>query len=319
MRRRALFVLLLSSLSVAHGQSLDEAAHALGQKIAGHLKAGEVPHFTSHNVSTFLLADLGRARAEITRTLRRTGRTPVEITLTLSENIHGGLLVAEIRLADTIATEMESYQPQPPPAPELHAIQKTLLWQQSEQILDVMLRGDRLAVLSVTGLARFTRVEGKWQAGAVTPASAPPIRDPRGQISADGETFTMFSPTNLLPGDLFSRASWKNLDFAAEPDGLVHVYNDKHAVIATIDNWGSDIATMPGCGVIATAAVDRTVKDTVTVWDFVDRKPKAASDPLELPGPVTALWPSPEGAIAVVQRFGEKRFEAYLLTFDCSR
>jgi hypothetical protein len=319
MRKRALFLLLLASLSAAHGQSLDEAAHALGQKIAAHLKPGEVPHFTSHNISSFPLADLGRARTEITRTMRRTGRTAVEITLTLSENIRGGLLVAEIHLADGLAMETESYQPQPPPSPELRAIQKTLVWQQAEQVLDVMLRGDRLAVLGVSGLARFTRVEGKWAPGAITSASAPPIRDARGKISDDGESFTMFAPTNLLPGDVFSRASWKNLDFAAEPDGLVHVYNDKHATIATIDNWGSDIATMAGCGVVATGTADRTAKDSVMVWDFVDRKPRPVSDSLELPGAVTALWASPEGAIAIVQRLVEKKYEAYLLTFDCSR
>jgi hypothetical protein len=42
-----------------------------------------------------------------------------------------------------------------------------------------------------------------------------------------------------------------------------------------------------------------------------------ASEPMPVPGPVTALWPLPEGALAVVRNPSTKQYNAYSISVDC--
>jgi hypothetical protein len=124
----------------------------------------------------------------------------------------------------------------------------------------------------------------------------------------------------------YSRVHWTAYDFAAEPDGAVHVYNEAHQQLMTIDQWGSDLAIAPGCGILVTGPSDRSKPDTIAAWDLLDRHPRQVSETADLPGPVTALWPSTignGGVLAVVHDLSSnvagKRYAAYLLTLDCSR
>jgi hypothetical protein len=212
----------------------------------------------------------------------------------------------------------------PPPARPAPAarplIQRSLLWQQDDPILDLAIRDDEMSVLEPARLVRYKRVDAQWERGEPTPVPGGNARDPRGQIGDDGAV-TLLGPGNTFAGDgnaaYYTRAHWRNVDFVAEPDGLVHVYDPGKQAVASIEQWGSDIAAI-SCGLLATGPGDGASGDTVAAWDFVDRQAKQISETLEMAGPVTALWPRPTGALAVVHDLGTKRYAAYLLTLDCS-
>jgi len=316
-------LLLLALASSLSGQSLAEAARTLGKKMAVRLGPGEAARISTRNLTSLPAADVATARGELARLLRRNGRNVVEITLTISENIRGYLLVAEVRREGGRFVAMESFQPVPLSQPSRLTLQASLVWEQEEPILDLAMRGDQMLVLSSAGLTRYTRVEGKWQRAGFQPSHGTPVRDPRGRIAPDSDSFSLLAPANTFQGEsgapYYSLARWKNLDFAAEPDGLVHVYGPGRQPVATVEDWGSDLVAVDGCGLLATGSGDRFTSDRVTAWDLVDLKPQALSEPLELPGPITALWPAPGGALAVIQHLTSKRYAAYLLRLDCSR
>jgi len=323
MRRLLLASLILCLIvgAAAHGQSLDETARALSKKVAARLGPGEAVHIAARNLTSLPASDLSKAQAAFSRGLRKVGKNVAEVTLTISENVRGYLLVAEVRHEGGRSVDMAPFEAARSLPAELPVIQKSLVWEQDEPILDLAIRGDQMLVLGTASLTRYTRADGVWQRGesrpSAIPQSMPPSRDPRGQIG-DGDSFTILAPTNTFQTEgwtpYYSRVHWKNFDLTAEPDGLVHVYDAEHRQVATIDNWGSDVAAVT-CGVLATAAVD----NAVTVWDIVDRRPRQVSEPLELPGPLTALWPTAGGALAVIKNSGTKKYVAYILTLDCAR
>ena len=81
--------------------------------------------------------------------------------------------------------------------------------------------------------------------------------------------------------------------------------------------WGSDIATTDsGCGgrsiVLATHAGDGP--ESVQAFVF-NRALAPLGQPLELPGPVTALWPP---GVAVVRNAATGKFQAYAITVPCA-
>jgi hypothetical protein len=79
---------------------------------------------------------------------------------------------------------------------------------------------------------------------------------------------------------------------------------------------------LAGCGgkhVLATSAVDQHSADAITLYDLVNRAPVRVSDPLEFAGPVTALWPAGDGALAVVRNLATGKYAAYNLALNCGR
>lgn len=107
-------------------------------------------------------------------------------------------------------------------------------------------------------------------------------------------------------------------------DGRIRLFNGVNETTATFGNWGSDIASVKsGCDagwqVLATRPGDVTETDAVQAYEIVARQAVAVSDPLELPGPVTALWSGENDATAVVRNLKTQRYEAYSLSVDCGR
>jgi len=312
------------------GQPVDEAARTLAKKVAARLEASEAARVTGHNLTALPAAELSKAQTAFTRGLRRTGKTIVEITLTISESANGLLLIAETKRGSDSLVDMTTFEPTAakPATASRPVIQKTLLWEQDDPVLDLVIRGEQMWVLEPGSLVHYKRDSGagvgKWQRDESHSVVGGNVRDPRGQIG-ESEQATLLGPGNTFPGPAdggpayYTRVHWRNYDLATEPDGLVHIYDAGKQQVATIDNWGSDLAAT-ACGVLATGPGDAGASaDAVTAWELVDRRPRRISESLEFPGPVTALWPRPEGALAVVRDAATKKYAAYLLTLDCGR
>lgn len=106
----------------------------------------------------------------------------------------------------------------------------------------------------------------------------------------------------------------------AEIDGTLRDRQGK--VMAT--DAGSDVAGVKsGCGTgwqaLVTATGDRGQSDKIRAVEIAGGALRPVSAPLELPGPVTALWSAGEGKAtdAVVRNLKNGRYEAYLISVDC--
>jgi hypothetical protein len=87
--------------------------------------------------------------------------------------------------------------------------------------------------------------------------------------------------------------------------------------------WGSDIAGAK-CGtaslVLATRTGDGSEKDAVRVYQIAERQARELAAPVEMPGPVTALWQADDSsAVAVARDLGSGEYAAYRLALTCSR
>jgi hypothetical protein len=335
------------------GETLEDGARAMARSAAAHLAVSERPRVTIHNLTPLDNAEVARIQSAFERALHRNGRSEniVEMTLTISDNIKGYLLVAEIFHGDERAVEMRSVprEPSVAPAPAGITIAKKLLWEQSTPVLDVALAADFMFVLDTAGVSRYERREGKWDRVGVLQAAST-VRDPRGKLDLEGDALTVQLPGTTCRGawtpsvslhcdsgslltvarntleeaDVpahFSEARTKDFQLLAETDGRTHVYDASGKPAGVFDAWGADfVALQGGCAANRIAATSSSDSgDSIALYDVVNNAPVRLSDPVELAGPVTALWATRDGALAVVRNISTGRYEAYSIAVDCGR
>jgi hypothetical protein len=114
-------------------------------------------------------------------------------------------------------------------------------------------------------------------------------------------------------GGLFSGTDSRNRDRAGD-------------VVAGADAWGSDVADVESsCGpsplVVAAKGGDDLDHDQVQVYEIGRGHVTPESDPMDLPGPVTALWPSETRgqATLVIRNSKTGNYEASLLGIACTQ
>jgi hypothetical protein len=113
----------------------------------------------------------------------------------------------------------------------------------------------------------------------------------------------------------------------AQTDGTVHLNDGVNNLAARgTSDWGSDIAAISsGCGLgtqlLVSGAGDAAVPDVVRAFEIADREPAEVSPPVELPGPVPALWTTAGGrsALAVAHNLKMDRYDAFELTITCGQ
>jgi hypothetical protein len=91
----------------------------------------------------------------------------------------------------------------------------------------------------------------------------------------------------------------------AHVDRRTRLWGEGSQPRAVIEDWGSDIAPIRSCSanptVLATAAGNH--EDVLEAFEIVENELTSVSDPVRLPGPVTALWPAEiAGEVSVVVR-----------------
>lgn len=213
------------------------------------------------------------------------------------------------------------------------AIAKRIVWEQDTPILDVVVMDDQMLILDVNGVTRYER--GSRVEGLQMPSTLP--RDARGRLVVEGDSLVMevpgficrgtwkplalsceaggeFTPARNTLEDAYSHVKIGDTDVVAEIDGRAHLYDAAHKPIALIDDWGSDLAAVcNSTRILATGPGDRESHDFVALYEIVNRSATRVSDPVEFPGPVTAL----SSNLAVVRNLSTGRYEAYSLTVDC--
>jgi hypothetical protein len=332
--------LFLIFLAVTEAQSWDDAVRALARKVTAHLAANETAHVTSRNLSSLSQSDAAKVQAALERALRRRVRNPtaVDVALTISENVRGYLLVAQIGKDLEMTVEMASFRMEAPRVLPRAAIAKRLLWEQDAPILDVLVMDDQMLILDINGVARYdhrSKVEGLQM-----PSALP--RDARGRMEIANDSLTVEVPGSTCRGTwrplaltcesggefsparntleaagsppYFSRVRIGEMDAVAEIDGRTHLYDAAHKPVATADEWGSDLATAcASTRILASGPGDQESRDFVALYEIVKRAPARVSDPVEFTGPVTALTSS----LAIARNLSTGRYEAYSLTVDC--
>ncbi len=347
------FLLVMIAVAV-RADTLDDAVAALAKRVVARLEAFEVVRIGERNISSLPATEVSRAEVALTRALQRRGRgsTPVDVVVTISDNLRGYVLVAEIRRASGTVVEMIEFRLAPPAAPARAAIiDSKLLWEQETPILDVALLQDSMLVLDTAGLARYERRDGKWERAATLELLVV-VRDPRGRLERSPDTITIQEPgvTCTLPikmtvsapcqdggpfkaarntqdlqdwrGEFFSSAELGGDTIVAEVDGRIHIYDSAHAPQAVVDGWGSDFVLIAACGgrhIAIAGSGDAASTDSIALYDLVNHALVSASEPIDFPGPVTAMWPAGDGAMAVARNLSTGKYAAYSLTLDCSR
>jgi len=175
------------------------AARDLARTVAAAL-AHEPVAVTVKNLSALSAADTAEIRRVFESEFKAAGQPAAEVQLTISENLTQFLLVAEIRRGGDRQLLLESW-PRTPAAPNAKparvTLEKKLLWEQDQPILDAAQTAGAMLVLDAT---RVLMVRGAERQSAPIPATHPWPRDSRGRLSVSDTAFTAYLPGTICRG-----------------------------------------------------------------------------------------------------------------------
>ena len=129
----------------------------------------------------------------------------------------------------------------------------------------------------------------------------------------------------------FSAAAWQTGDthqwLFSGTDGRTRLYQyDLSAPAAVFNGWGSNMAAVhSSCGsgwqALLSAPTDSVRPDSVQAVEVLGREALPVSAPIDLAGPVQALWAAGKNGDAVngVLQSPTGQYEAFTLTVNCSR
>jgi hypothetical protein len=182
------------------------AARELARKTVLFAGRGEPVVAVWRNVSSLGSGEFAQARAAFEAALKDAGgrlsdlAPVIEAHLTLSENRSHYLLVEEVRKGEERQVWIASWNRGGAPSLTAPAIrlEKKLVWEQEEPMLDAAFSGGGMLVLSAS---RVTLVKGQGQTVSALPARGWP-RDLRGHLRVAGATFQAFLPGMVCSGAL---------------------------------------------------------------------------------------------------------------------
>jgi hypothetical protein len=203
-------LLLLIPTGARAADDLNAAARELARKTAA-VSGREPVSVTWRNLSSLGSLELGQARAGFETALREAGARPSEIApvaeaqITLSENAAEYLMVEEIRKGEDRQVFIAAWKRAPRTLAPSSGIglEKKLIWEQDDPILDIAVAADTLLVLSRSRITVLARQNGQWiPAGAADlPARSWP-RDMRGRLRLNGAAFQASLPGVMCRGTL---------------------------------------------------------------------------------------------------------------------
>jgi hypothetical protein len=119
---------------------------------------------------------------------------------------------------------------------------------------------------------------------------------------------------------IYSYAQARNWHVAAETDGVARIYDAERRTagpLGTVEEWGSDLAPMCDGRILAVRAASRDGLESVALFTLSGGKAVEASEALEFPGSVTAVWPAAGGAVVMARNAQTGRHAAYSVTANC--
>ncbi|MCX6632105.1 MAG: hypothetical protein NTW28_31225 [Candidatus Solibacter sp.] len=194
----ALLLLLLRDAQAA--DDMAGAVRELARRTAALAGRGEPVSVSWRNLSSLASGDFNQARVVFDAALREAGVLISEIApvadarLTLSGNPSQFLLVEEVRKGDGRQVWIASWKRPPPagaPTGSTLTLEKKLVWEQEEQILDVVILGPAVLVLSPSRVS--LRAESATQSLPLIPPRPWP-RDLRGHLRVNGSGFQAYLP-----------------------------------------------------------------------------------------------------------------------------
>jgi hypothetical protein len=296
--------------------------------------------------------------------------------VTISENQTQFLMVEEARRGEERQVWIASWRRAAASSTAGMVVEKKLLWEQPDPILDVAPNGNDLLILSPASIV--LRGERGTQTASIPQLRIWP-RDPRGHLRVtaagfrvnlpgmacngsfeplmldcraadepwtldagshgillaeftaardyfDGRVFTPVGTRKTIPA-FYSVAPAEDQDrpcwVFAMVDGRTMLFDGSLEPIGVLAPWGSDIAGTEarcagGAQILATKPGDPREPDSIRAWSIVNRAAVAITAPIDLPGPVTALWSvGGASAVAVVRDLNSGHYLAYLITVVC--
>jgi hypothetical protein len=337
------------------GQAMTQTAAQLAARISSLLPRRSTVSLEIQNLTSLPAPDWSSFRSLLQSELLKTGvetagpataatsspELRVRVTLTAplsapqSDAARGFLFVAEVFITgdnrgDNRQIAMLPWNPPAPvPAKPPITITRQLLWTQPEPILDVLLVGSdsQMLVLDADKIVSFQFMGIKWTPSATASLTLPrPMpRDPRGRLEATAEGFEAFLPVATCTGAWNPELRLKCDSGIANWPGTsgIHWVADRNvlegdAPAPSFEGWGSDSASIAdpcGAGTLVIASSPNTEHDSVRAYLIRDGQANPVSDPLPLPGPVTALWP----ATLVVRNLQTGQYEASRLALACTQ
>ena len=184
------------------------AARELARKTAAFAGRNESIMAVWRNISSLPSPEFSRTRMAFEAALKDAGgrltetSASIEARLTLSENRTQYLLVEEVRKGEDRQVWIASWTRAAPPSLTATAIRidKKLVWEQEEPMLDIAFPAGGMLVLSPSKLV-FTKAGAPPQTVTLRPAKPWP-RDLRGRLRVSGATFQAFLPGMLCSGSV---------------------------------------------------------------------------------------------------------------------
>jgi hypothetical protein len=182
------------------------AARELARKTAAFAGRGEPVLVTWRNAGSLGSLEFNQARGAFEDAVREAGVRVTEVApvaeahFTLSENQTQYLMVEEIRKGDDRQVWIAAWkraETQPPGnITSGVALEKKLVWEQNEPILDAVFPAGNLLVLSPTNVTLYARQNGQWEPRQQIPLSPvrPQQRDVRGHLRLNGAGFQAYLP-----------------------------------------------------------------------------------------------------------------------------
>jgi hypothetical protein len=322
-------------------RSMMDAAAQLAARTSSLLPRHPTVSLETQNRTALPAAEWSSFRSLLQDELHKTGvettaaQPELRVRVTLSEDARGLLFVAEVFTGENRQIAMLPWnRPQSAQAKPRVDITKRILWAQPEPILDVLLvdSDSQMLVLSTTKVASYRSTGDKWTPSATAALLLPrPLpRDPRGRLEATAGGFETFLPTATCTGAWNAELKLTCASGIENWPGTAgtHWVADRNvlegdAPAPGFEGWGGDWASIDdpcGAGRVVIASSLSTEHDSVRVYLIQEGQANPASDPLPLPGPVTALWPA-EGtrqATLVVHNLQTGEYEASRLGLACT-
>jgi len=198
----------------AKAQAADDvagAARELAAKTALFAGAGATVSASYRNLSPLGPAQLEQARASFEAALRQVGMRlgqggAVEAQVSLAENGSQYLLIADLRKGDDRQVAMAAWKRSPgaKPAGSAAWIERKVVWEQEEQVLDAAFPGDAMVLLTPSGVSVYAKRGDQWEPRQVLPIAPSRHwpRDLRGHLSFQGPSFRAFLPGVTCKGAL---------------------------------------------------------------------------------------------------------------------